>query len=96
MSETVTCPTCKRDWPRHGMCCTRQLCGKHYDDCRCLADDLNDELEKMMRERDRLREALHALCWHAIAWRSNGWVPATGALDDACELVGREALEMKP
>ena len=50
----------------------------------------------LIAERDRLREALHALCWHAIAWRSNGWVPATGALDDACELVGREALEMKP
>lgn len=60
-TEVITCPTCKRDWPRHGPCCTCQLCGKHHEDCRCLADDLNDALEEMTRERDRLREALREM-----------------------------------
>ena len=32
--------------PIHGSCCTCQRCGRHYDECRCMLDDVADELEE--------------------------------------------------
>lgn len=32
--------------PTHGPCCTCQVCGQHYDDCRCDLDEVGDELEQ--------------------------------------------------
>ena len=51
-------------------------------------EEARDFIRAVLAERDRLREALRALCLHADEWRANGWVPATGALDDAHAALG--------
>jgi len=47
--------------PGHGPCCTCQRCGKHYDDCRCDLDDLDDEIDVANTTISKLEKIIEKL-----------------------------------
>lgn len=44
--------------PKHGSCCTCQVCGKHYDDCRCDERTLHEEIGALKFQLKQVQEKL--------------------------------------
>jgi hypothetical protein len=48
--------------PKHGPCCTCQVCGKHYDDCRCTEDELHQEIDKLKQQLEHSQDKWNTAC----------------------------------